>query len=119
MKFMTLVERICRSENIPDAQKLQIISTLHQAGYNLSIDNFLEDKSCKYTKWLRKPECYEDNIDKKRTPNILLSQCRRAIVHYIGDPCWNKVTELHTHGLPNIMVDYLHFTDLHAMSSNT
>ena len=119
MKCMTLVERICHSENIPDAQRLEMILTLYQAGYNLSVDNFLDNKSCKYTKWLRKSECYKDIVDKKRMPNSLLSQCRRAIVRYIGDPCWNKVTELHTHGLPNLMVDYLHFTDLQVTTSNS
>ncbi len=119
LKCMTLVERICRSENIPDAQRLEMILTLHQAGYNLSVDTFLEDKICKYTKWLRKScECYKNIIDKKRTPNTLLSQCRRAIVHYIGDPCWNKVTKLRTHGLPNIIVDYLHCTDLQVTTPN-
>ena len=108
---MTLVERICHCGNIPDCQRIEMILTLHQAGYNLSVDSFLEDKNCKYTKWLRNSESYTNIIEKKRTANALLAQCRRVIVDYIADPCWTRLNQLQSCGLPSLMVDYLHFTD--------
>ena len=112
-KPATLLLRLCKNDNIPVAKLNDVINTLTLAGYNLSTDTFLKMESHPAVAKLKEDDSFYKSLMTKITrPVSLLLQCRRAVVKALGDPYRNKVQLLSSIAIPNLISDFLNFSDV-------
>ena len=112
-KSVTLLYRLCTNDNIPGAKLKDAVNTLTLSGYNLSTDTFLKMESHLAVAKLKEDDSFYKYLMTKMTrPVSLLLQCRRAVVKVLGDPYRNKVKMLSDIAVPNLIIDFLNFSDL-------
>ena len=112
-KPATLLYRLCTNDNIPVAKLKDAINTLTLVGYNLSTDKFLKMESFLAVAKLKEDGSFYKSVHEKMTRSVsLLLQCRRAVIKALGDPYRNKVKMLSDIAVPNLIIDFLNFSDL-------
>ena len=113
-KPATLLFRLCETKNIPGAKLKEAINNLAQAGYNFSRDIFLKMESHRAVHKLKEDNSFYKALMKRMTrPVSLFLQCRRAVVKAVGDPYRIKVHLLANFAVPNLIIDFLQFSDLY------